>query len=204
VTTAPGGTTDQDRAGAQAIWDYHQMHHLARPCSAGIGLGSHDLGVATLAADLYLAGLFPVLVFTGANSPTTAALLPRGEACAMPGLVCAIHQPNFFPRLSTLAKLYAADVWVILDDVQFSRRDYQHRCYLPAGAGPARGQPRGRLAEQSRCHPAARTARAGDHCASRHSARRKAGADGTGGREGRRVTERTAAWTGLCVMSGSA
>jgi WbqC-like protein family len=54
----------------------------------------------------------------------------------MPGLVCAVHQPNFFPRLSTLAKLYAADVWVILDDVQFSRRDYQHRCYLPA-AGAA-------------------------------------------------------------------
>jgi len=53
----------------------------------------------------------------------------------MPGLTCAIHQPNFFPRLSTLAKLYAADVWVILDDVQFSRRDYQHRCYLPP-AGP--------------------------------------------------------------------
>jgi hypothetical protein len=46
---------------------------------------------------------------------------------------------QLFPRLSTLAKLYAADVWVILDDVQFSRRDYQHRCYLPAGAAlPAR------------------------------------------------------------------
>jgi hypothetical protein len=58
----------------------------------------------------------------------------------MPGLTCAVHQPNFLPRLSTLAKLYAADVWVILDDVQFSRRDYQHRCYLPAAgtALPAR------------------------------------------------------------------
>jgi hypothetical protein len=43
---------------------------------------------------------------------------------------CAIHQPNFFPRLSTLAKLYAADCVVILDDVQFARRDYQHRCRL--------------------------------------------------------------------------
>jgi WbqC-like protein family len=32
--------------------------------------------------------------------------------------------------LSTLAKLYAADIWIILDDVQFTRRDYQHRCYL--------------------------------------------------------------------------
>jgi hypothetical protein len=58
----------------------------------------------------------------------------------MPGLTCAIHQPNFFPRLSTLAKLYAADVWVILDDVQFSRRDYQNCRYLPpAGTAlPAR------------------------------------------------------------------
>jgi hypothetical protein len=48
----------------------------------------------------------------------------------MAGLLCAIHQPNFLPRLSTLAKLYAADTWIILDDVQFTRRDYQHRCYL--------------------------------------------------------------------------
>jgi uncharacterized SAM-binding protein YcdF (DUF218 family) len=80
VTAARAETTDQDRADAQAIWDYHQMHHPAQPCSAGIGLGSHDLGVATLAADLYHAGLFPVLVFTGANSPTTAARFPRGEA----------------------------------------------------------------------------------------------------------------------------
>jgi hypothetical protein len=43
-------------------------------------------------------------------------------------LLCAIHQPNFFPRLSTLAKLFTADIWVVLDDVQFARRDYQHRC----------------------------------------------------------------------------
>jgi hypothetical protein len=41
--------------------------------------------------------------------------------------ICAIHQPNFFPRLSTLTKLFLADHWVVLDDVQFTRRDYQHR-----------------------------------------------------------------------------
>lgn len=80
MTAGHAETADQDRADAQAIWDYHQMRHPARPCSAGIGLGSHDLGVATLAADLYHAGLFPVLVFTGGNSPTTAARFPRGEA----------------------------------------------------------------------------------------------------------------------------
>lgn len=50
---------------------------------------------------------------------------------------CAIHQPNFFPRLSTMAKLYAADCVVILDDVQFARRDYQHRCRLAPLDNPA-------------------------------------------------------------------
>ncbi len=49
----------------------------------------------------------------------------------MAGMLCAIHQPNFLPRLTTLAKIYAADIWIILNDVQFARRDYQHRCYLP-------------------------------------------------------------------------
>lgn len=80
MTAEHGAVSDTHRADALVIWDYHQMHHPLRPCSAGIGLGSHDLGVATLAADLYHAGLFPVLVFTGANSPTTAARFPRGEA----------------------------------------------------------------------------------------------------------------------------
>lgn len=59
----------------------------------------------------------------------------------MAGLLCAIHQPNFLPRLSTLAKLYAADIWIVLDDVQFARRDYQHRCFL---APPAAAQLPGR------------------------------------------------------------
>lgn len=72
--------TDQHRADAKLIWDYHQLGHQLRPCSAGIGLGSHDLGVAALAADLYRAGMFPVLVFSGGNSLTTAERFPRGEA----------------------------------------------------------------------------------------------------------------------------
>lgn len=65
---------------AKQIWDYHQMHHELRPADVAIGLGSHDLGVATHSADLYRSGLFPTLVFTGGNSPTTAKVFPRGEA----------------------------------------------------------------------------------------------------------------------------
>ncbi|MFC8345852.1 YdcF family protein [Streptomyces sp. NPDC057280] len=72
--------TDEQFHDATLIWNYHQMGHELRPCSAAIGLGSHDLGVATAAADLYRAGLFPVVVFSGGNSPTTRARFPRGEA----------------------------------------------------------------------------------------------------------------------------
>ncbi|MEV6297120.1 YdcF family protein [Streptomyces sp. NPDC051896] len=72
--------TDKQFHDAALIWNYHQMGHRPRPCSAAIGLGSHDLGVATAAADFYRAGLFPILVFSGGNSPTTQARFPRGEA----------------------------------------------------------------------------------------------------------------------------
>ncbi|MGW5689235.1 YdcF family protein [Nonomuraea sp. NPDC003754] len=72
--------TDEQWRHARTIWDYHQMHHLLRRCDAAIGLGSHDLGVASTAAELYHAGWFPQLVFSGATSSTTAARFPRGEA----------------------------------------------------------------------------------------------------------------------------
>jgi uncharacterized SAM-binding protein YcdF (DUF218 family) len=72
--------TDAQWDDARLMWNYHQMGHEPRPCSAAIGLGSHDLGVATAAADLYRAGMFPLIVFSGGNSPTTAVRFPRGEA----------------------------------------------------------------------------------------------------------------------------
>nr|WP_181010435.1 YdcF family protein [Streptomyces sp. SM14] len=72
--------TDEQLQQARAVWDYHQMHHEVRPADAAIGLGSHDLGVASFAASLYHSGLFPVLVFTGGNSPTTKTRFLRGEA----------------------------------------------------------------------------------------------------------------------------
>ncbi|MDX3060291.1 YdcF family protein [Streptomyces sp. NE06-03E] len=72
--------SEQSWADAQVLWDYHQMHHELRPCSVAIGLGSHDLGVADTAADLYKRGMAPLIVFTGATSPTTRERMPRGEA----------------------------------------------------------------------------------------------------------------------------
>ncbi|MGI5482997.1 YdcF family protein [Streptomyces lavendofoliae] len=70
----------QDWADTRRLWDYHQMGHVVRPCSVAIGLGSHDLAVADTAVELYRRGLAPLLVFTGATSPTTRERMPRGEA----------------------------------------------------------------------------------------------------------------------------
>src|SRR4030088_1028853 len=61
------------------LFGYNQLDHELRPCAVGVGLGCHDLGVATYAAQLFHRGMFPLLVFTGANSQTTVDLFPQGE-----------------------------------------------------------------------------------------------------------------------------
>ncbi|RPF40746.1 WbqC-like protein [Streptomyces sp. Ag109_G2-6] len=69
------------------------------------------------------------------TNPSSATASPAASSAPdlpTPGGLCAIHQPNLFPRLTTLAKLFAADTWIVLDDVQFTRRDYQHRTRLAA------------------------------------------------------------------------
>ncbi|MFG2624333.1 YdcF family protein [Streptomyces sp. NPDC048473] len=70
----------QSWADARQLWEFHQMHHELRPCSVAVGLGSHDLGVADTAVNLYQRGMVPLIVFTGATSRTTRERMPRGEA----------------------------------------------------------------------------------------------------------------------------
>ncbi|WP_322767624.1 YdcF family protein [Frankia sp. Cr1] len=72
--------TENERHQANLIWDYHRMHHDVRPVDVAIGLGSHDLGVPVFCAELYRAGLFSTLVFTGGPNPTAPERFPRGEA----------------------------------------------------------------------------------------------------------------------------
>ncbi|MFB6820325.1 YdcF family protein [Streptomyces virginiae] len=70
----------QNWADAEQLWEFQQMHHELQPCSVAIGLGSHDLGVAEVAVDLYKRDMTPLIVFTGATSRTTHERMPRGEA----------------------------------------------------------------------------------------------------------------------------
>lgn len=74
------------------------------------------------------------------SSTTASPAVSSPPDLPAPGGLCAIHQPNLFPRLATLAKLFVADYWIVLDDVQFARRDYQHRARLGAPDEPDRLQ----------------------------------------------------------------
>jgi len=74
--TVPAAIRDD----VEILWNYHRLGHEPRPTEVGIGLGSHDIGVAVRTAELYHQGMFPLIVFTGANAPTTIDRFPRGEA----------------------------------------------------------------------------------------------------------------------------
>lgn len=68
------------RADVQTLWEYHRLDHELQPADVAIGLGSHDPEVPVRAAQLHAEGLFPLVVFTGANAPTSLQRFPRGEA----------------------------------------------------------------------------------------------------------------------------
>lgn len=68
------------RADVETLWHFHRIDDPLRPVDVAVGLGSHDAGVAVRTAALYHRGLFPLVVFTGATTPTTAGRFPRGEA----------------------------------------------------------------------------------------------------------------------------
>lgn len=45
-------------------------------------------------------------------------------------MIVAIHQPTFFPWLGYFDRMLASDLFVILDHVQFERRNYQNRTLI--------------------------------------------------------------------------
>lgn len=44
--------------------------------------------------------------------------------------IATIHQPNLFPRLKVLQKIASCDIYIIYDDVQFVRNDWQNRVLI--------------------------------------------------------------------------
>jgi len=65
---------------AEQIWNYHLVNHSLEPSDIIFVLGSHDLRVAHRAAELFLAGLAPLLVFSGGLGNWTSGVFQKSEA----------------------------------------------------------------------------------------------------------------------------
>jgi len=53
-----------------------------------------------------------------------------------PRRICAIHQPHYLPWLPYIDKMTRADVFVVLDDVQYTKNGWQNRNRLKGPQGP--------------------------------------------------------------------
>ena len=51
--------------------------------------------------------------------------------------IVAIHQPNYLPWLGYFAKMASADVFVLLDDVQYSKGSFTNRVQIARAGAPA-------------------------------------------------------------------
>jgi hypothetical protein len=58
----------------------------------------------------------------------------REEELAMERII-AIHQPNFLPWLGYFYKIYKSDIFVFLDNVQFTKNSYQNRVKIKSPQG---------------------------------------------------------------------
>jgi uncharacterized SAM-binding protein YcdF (DUF218 family) len=65
---------------AKAIWDYHHVNHQLKKADCLFVLGSHDTRVAECAADLFLEGLAPYIIFSGGLGRLTIDIFKKPEA----------------------------------------------------------------------------------------------------------------------------
>jgi len=65
---------------AKKLWDYHHMHHALEKADCLLVLGSHDLRVAERAAQLYLEGWAPMMIFSGGLGNFTKDIWTETEA----------------------------------------------------------------------------------------------------------------------------
>ena len=64
----------------QVIWDYLCLKQQTRKADCIVGFGNFNTDIARRAAELYLAGYAPKILFTGGLGRNTEGLLPEPEA----------------------------------------------------------------------------------------------------------------------------
>ena len=71
--------TEKERL-IKIVWDYSLMHHPLRKADVILCLGSYDLRVPAYAADLFLKGYAPLLIFSGAHGQMSRKHFSKSEA----------------------------------------------------------------------------------------------------------------------------
>ena len=64
----------------QILWDYLRMHQVPQAADCIVGFGNFNTDMAHRAAQLYLQGYAPKVLFTGGLGRNTEGLLPEPEA----------------------------------------------------------------------------------------------------------------------------
>lgn len=65
---------------AKIIWDYHHLNHQLKKSDCIFVLGSHDTRIAEYAADLFLQGYAPYIIFSGGFGNLTKDIFQKSEA----------------------------------------------------------------------------------------------------------------------------
>lgn len=80
----------------QVIWDYLGMHQTPEKADCIVGFGNFNTDIAIRAAQLYLEGYAPKVLFTGGLGRNTEGLLPEPEAhrFARVAMACGVPEAD--------------------------------------------------------------------------------------------------------------
>src|SRR6476620_7377176 len=79
---------------AKKLWDYHHMDHALEKVDCILTLGSHDLRVAERAAQLYLEGWAPIMIFSGGLGNLTKEIWTQTEADQFAAIAIGMGVPE--------------------------------------------------------------------------------------------------------------
>ena len=100
---------------AKVLWNYHCIYDPLQKADVIVGFGSYDLRVAERAAQLYLEGLAPLLLFTGKGGSGTEGLFKSSAAEAF----AAIAIERGVPEQSIIIEPDAANIG---EKISFARQ----------------------------------------------------------------------------------
>ena len=78
----------------QVIWDYLCLHRMPQKADCIVGFGNFNTDIARRAAQLYLEGFAPRILFTGGLGRNTEGLLPEPEAVRFAKVAMACGVPE--------------------------------------------------------------------------------------------------------------